>query len=122
MSMLSSKWKNIRYALRGLLLLIRDEASFRIQLAGGLCIVLIGLLLHIRTADWIIVIILIGIVLALEAMNTAVEELCDHVTPEEHPKIGIVKDLAAAASAIFRITAIIVLVLVFLPYVRVFFS
>jgi diacylglycerol kinase len=103
-------------------LLIRDEASFRIQLAGGLCIVLIGLLLHIRTADWIIVIILIGIVLALEAMNTAVEELCDHVTPEEHPKIGIVKDLAAAASAIFRITAIIVLVLVFLPYVRVFFS
>jgi diacylglycerol kinase (ATP) len=37
------------------------------------------------------------IVLAVEFLNTAIEKLCDHITPQHHPMIGIVKDYGSAA-------------------------
>lgn len=43
---------------------------------------------------------LIGVLLLLlivELLNTAIEKLSDHVTPDIHPKIGLVKDLGSAA-------------------------
>lgn len=36
-------------------------------------------------------------VLAIELLNTAIEKLADHVTPERHETIGYVKDLGSAA-------------------------
>jgi diacylglycerol kinase (ATP) len=43
------------------------------------------------------------IVLAVELLNTAIEKLCDHITPQIHPTIKFVKDLGSAAvlAAIF---------------------
>ena len=38
------------------------------------------------------------LMLAAEFLNTAVEKLCDHLHPAQHPKIGIVKDLASAGA------------------------
>jgi len=43
---------------------------------------------------------LIGVLLLLisvELLNTCIEKLCDHVTPDLHPQIKIVKDLGSAA-------------------------
>ena len=43
---------------------------------------------------------LVGVVLlvmAVELLNTCIEKLCDHVTPEIHPTIKIVKDMGSAA-------------------------
>lgn len=37
------------------------------------------------------------LLLAIELLNTAIEKLSDHVTPERHIQIGIVKDLGSAA-------------------------
>lgn len=36
-------------------------------------------------------------VIAIELLNTCAEKLCDHVTPERHPQIKIVKDMGSAA-------------------------
>ena len=36
--------------------------------------------------------------LSVELMNTAVEKLCDHLHPDRHARIGVVKDVASAAS------------------------
>ncbi|MCJ2077601.1 diacylglycerol kinase [Methylobacterium sp. E-016] len=43
---------------------------------------------------------LIGVLLLVivaELLNTAIEKLCDHVTPTRHPDIGRVKDIGSAA-------------------------
>ncbi len=37
------------------------------------------------------------VVMAVELLNTCAEKLCDHVTPERHPQIKIVKDMGSAA-------------------------
>lgn len=47
-------------------------------------------------------------VLAVEFLNTAVEKLCDHVTPERHPQIAIVKDLGSAAALCAQALALLI--------------
>lgn len=48
------------------------------------------------------------LVLAVEFLNTAVEKLCDHVTPERHPQIAIVKDLGSAGALCAQALALMV--------------
>ncbi len=42
---------------------------------------------------------------AAEAVNTALEKLCDHVTPDRHPQIKAIKDMASGAVLILAVTA-----------------
>ena len=48
------------------------------------------------------------VVLAVEFLNTAVEKLCDHVTPERHAQIAIVKDLGSAGALCAQVLALMV--------------
>ncbi len=48
------------------------------------------------------------LLVAVELLNTAIEKLCDHVTPERHPRIGLVKDLGSAAVMAALLLALLV--------------
>lgn len=61
------------------------------------------------------VIICIGVVIAAEAMNTSIEKLCDHISPEKNENIGRVKDLASGAVLIVSVAAAVVGIIIFLP-------
>ena len=50
-----------------------------------------------------------------EAFNTAIEALCDKVSPGFDPLIGRAKDLAAGAVLLFVFAAITVGLIVFIP-------
>ena len=52
-----------------------------------------------EAAEFAVVILCFGLVLALECVNTAVEALSDKLTGERHPLIKIAKDAAAGAVA-----------------------
>jgi diacylglycerol kinase (ATP) len=87
----------MRFALAGLGHGLRTERSLRTQI-----IVLIGValaLLILRPAPlwWALVIVCSTTVIAAELFNTAIERLADHLHPQLHPEIRIVKDCAAAA-------------------------
>ena len=85
---------------------LRAEHSFRTQAlaAGGVLV----FMLWLRPAPvwWALVTLTSGAVLAAELFNTALEHLADHLHPEQHPSIKIVKDLGAAAVLILSIGAI----------------
>ena len=49
---------------------------------------------------------MVSLVIATELINTALEHLADHLHPEQHPRIKIVKDCAAAAVLILSIGAL----------------
>lgn len=102
------------------MLLWREEFSFRLFAACAAATLALGWICRISTVEWLFVATTIGMVLAVEAINTAIEELCDHVTPEEHPKIGKVKDLSSGASLIVLCAAFVVGVLIFTPKVLSF--
>ncbi len=96
-------WKNqafaarLRYALHGIGHALRSEHSLQFQ-AGVFVAALVALIvLHPRPVWWALVLLASALVLAAELLNTALEELADHLNPEEHPRIRLVKDCAAGA-------------------------
>lgn len=68
----------------------------------------ITVLLLIKPAAiwWAILLLTSAMVLALEAMNSALERLIDHLHPDIHPEIGMVKDMAAGAVLLSSIIAL----------------
>ena len=50
--------------------------------------------------------VMVSLVIAAELINTALEQLADHLHPEQHPRIKIVKDCAAAAVLILSAGAL----------------
>ena len=83
--------------------------------------VIAGFLLEITRIDWMIVILCIGVVIAAELFNTAIEKLVDLVSPQQHPVAGQVKDIAAGAVLVCAATAAIIGLIVFIPYLTRFF-
>lgn len=106
---------SFRYAWYGLVGLVRSENNARIHLLATVLVIAAGFILQITTTEWCIVAILIGLVWAGEAFNTAIEKLADVVSPEKHPGIKLVKDVAAGGVLILSLLAVVVGLLIFLP-------
>lgn len=109
------KIQNVRPSWRAVVLLWKEEFSFKVQVIVGVMVLIASYVLQISNTEFLIVILMIGAVLAVEALNTAIEELCDHVTPAEHPHIGKVKDLGSGAVLLIGITATILGLVIFTP-------
>ena len=111
--------KSFRHAFRGLAQLVKREHNFRIHLVVTILVIAAGILLHISTAEWLIISISIGIVLVAEGLNSAVEQLCDIVSPVEDQRIKNIKDILAAAVLISAVIAVIIGLIIFLPDILV---
>ena len=85
-------------------------------------VVLAGFLFKITNVEWLAVVFAIGLVLAGEAINSAIERLSDVVQPERDDRIRDVKDISAGAVLICAITAAIIGIIVFLPKLIMLFS
>ena len=107
---------NFRNAFNGIFLLIREGKIFRVHLLIMTAVIVAGILFSIDKVEWLIVILTIGVVLAAEGFNTAIEKLCDHISPDYHKSIKKVKDIAAAAVLLVSITAAVLGLLIFIPY------
>ena len=98
--------RRLGFALAGIGATCRSEHSFKTHLVATVAV--IGVLLWFKPAPvwWAIAALTIGFVLAAEIFNTAVEGLADHLHPEQHPAIKVVKDCAAGAVLIASIAAL----------------
>ena len=111
---LMERFRSFVYAGRGLRLLFHEHNTW-IHLTATFCVVVVGLWVSLSFVQWAIAIILLGGVWIAEALNTANERLCAHVTPEQHPEIGRIKDIAAAAVLMAAITAVAAGLCIFVP-------
>ena len=110
------KLQNVRPSVRAIMMLLREEFSFRLLVICGTATLLLAYFVQVSRTEFLIIVLTIGAMLAVEALNTAIEELCDHVTPEEHLQIGIIKDIASGASLLILCAALIIGLLIFIPY------
>jgi undecaprenol kinase len=102
--------KRLGFALGGIGYAVRTEQSARIQ-AGAFVLVIIALLIVRPGSFWTALVLLASAaVFAAEMFNTAIEHLADHLHPEVHPNIRVVKDCAAAAVLIASSGAVAVAV------------
>lgn len=113
---------SFRYAFNGIRLLIQKEHNAWIHCFAAICVIVAGVFLGLSPMEWIAVSIVIGAVLAAEAINSAIEALADLVSPEYNAAIKKTKDLAAGAVLITAIAAAIVGFIIFLPKLSYFFQ
>lgn len=105
--------KSVPFAWQGIITLLKLENNAKIHLLAIFVVTITGFLIHFSEAEWLAVIIVMGGVLAMEAVNTALETLVDLVSPQFHPMAKKVKDVAAGAVLIFVISALAVAGVIF---------
>lgn len=112
---LRKRLRSFRYAFNGIRLLITREHNARIHCFATVCVILAGILLGLSKMEWVGVVIVIGAVLAAEAVNSAIEAMADFVSPQYSEAIKRTKDLAAGAVLLMAIAAAIVGGIIFFP-------
>ena len=107
--------KSFGYAFTGIYDLLRSEPNTRIHLLATVCALIAGILLRISKTEWCIILVVIAIVWAAEAFNTAIEKLTDHLFPEYHEKARFAKDISAGAVLVCAMAALVCGLIIFVP-------
>ena len=113
---------SFKYAGEGIYSLFMHERNAQIHLGAAVCVITAGCLFDLCAWEWCAVIMCIGGVFMAEGFNTAIEKLCDKVSPQRDPLIKIAKDIAAGAVLLFVFSAVIIGLIVFLPHIFLIFS
>ena len=98
--------KSVPHAFRGIMSLIKNENNFRIHLLAVIVVIILGFWIEFNEGEWLVVILTMGGVLALEAVNTAIETIIDLVSPEYHVLAKKAKDVASGAVLLFVFAAL----------------
>jgi len=113
-------YNTISYAIEGIISTMKEERNMTIHILMMFLVITAGIIFHISYLEWIICLILCGLILTLELINTAIENVVDLVTVENNKKAKIAKDSAAGAVLIMSIFASIIGLIIFLP--KIFIS
>jgi len=103
-------------AIRGIKTMYVREQSFRIQTVIAIIVIGLALYLGIAGFEWLLILTIIGAVLSFEVFNSTVEKMLDFIHPEDDSKIKVIKDISAAAVFIASLMAIIIGLIIFIPY------
>jgi diacylglycerol kinase len=112
---LATRISSFKYALQGLIYVLKTQTNAQIHVFATFCVAIIGYFSHISITEWCVLVGMIGLVISMETMNTALEALVDLVSPEHNRLAGIAKDVAAAAVLVAAMAAVVVGLLIFVP-------
>jgi diacylglycerol kinase len=96
------------YALSGIAHTVRTQRNMRIHLVVAVLALVAAAALRLTPGEWAIILICIGLVLATEMLNTAIEAIVDLNSPDIHPLAKIAKDVGAGIVLIFSFVAVAV--------------
>jgi len=115
-SFIKSRLSGFKYASNGAWMLLKREQSIQVQLFVALVVICAGFYFEITATEWMLQLFAIGLVLSIEGVNTAIEEMANFVHPDFHNKIGLIKDIAAGAVFVAAITAVSIAFIIYYPY------
>jgi diacylglycerol kinase len=114
--------KSYGYAIRGLVKTFREEQNLKIQTFASLVVFILGIYFSISRIEWAILVLVICLVLIAEISNSAVERITDVLKPRINTYVKEIKDIMAAAVFLSSIGAIVIGLIIFLPYVYTIFG
>lgn len=103
------------HAFDGILYALKAERNLVIHFAMAALVTTLAFTLRCTPQEWYILIILFGLVITAELMNTAIETLTNLVSPEYHPLAKLAKDTAAGAVLVMSIAAAVIGMIIFAP-------
>ena len=109
-------FQSLRYAFNGLFTNIQTERNLQIHFFALLAVILLGFYFKISRMEWLIILLISSLVIALEIINSSIEKMADFMEPRKNDKIKIIKDTAAAAVLVAAAFALIIGCIIFLPY------
>ena len=112
---------SVKYSIEGLIACYRDERSMLIHLVMSIVVIVCGIIFKITTLDWVLSLIMMGTIMCIEILNTAIESCVDLVTLEKHPEAKKAKDCGSAAAFMMSIFTFIGELVIFLPHIQNFF-
>lgn len=104
--------RSFGFALEGISYLIRTQRSAQIEIVIGAIVIAVAAWLGASALEWALLVLATALVLALEALNTAIELIVTLASPERHPLAKAAKDVGAAMVLIAAIAAVVVGVIV----------
>jgi diacylglycerol kinase len=107
---------SFRFAGEGLVAVFRSEQNFKIETGISILVIALMFFLKTTTTHTIILLMLISSVLTMEILNTILEYLLDINSKRKNKKFKFLKDTMAAAVLINVITAVVIGVIIFIPY------
>ncbi|CAL2081167.1 Diacylglycerol kinase [Tenacibaculum sp. 190524A02b] len=113
--------RSIGFALKGMWLLITTEDSIKVQTIIAVFASCLGFYFSITAIEWMIQLLVIGLVLIAEALNTAIEKIADFIHPNYDEKIGFIKDIAAGAPAFAAFISLIIAGIIYAPKIIALF-
>lgn len=113
--------KSFSYAFAGLKVLFREEHNAWIHAVAAVMAIVAGFLFRISYMEWIAVLIVIGMVISAEILNSSLERTADFVKAERDDRKRDIKDLGAAAVLVCAIVAVLVGLIIFLPKILALF-
>ncbi|CAM9144894.1 diacylglycerol kinase family protein [Mycoplasma todarodis] len=103
------------YALIGLWVTVKEEKSLLTHMLITAIVIGLGIWVKLSLTHWSILVITIAIVMGFEVLNTAMEALVDMISFQYNLKVKKVKDIAAGATLLVAIAAVVVGMLIFIP-------
>lgn len=114
-----NKSKNVissfKYAFQGMFSALKTERNLKIHVTIMILVIIAGIVLKISKIEWIICIILFGLVIGGEMFNSAIETVVDIAMPDINSKAKFAKDAAAGAVLVFAIASAIIGFMIFGP-------
>jgi len=110
-----SRLRSFYYAFEGWGHMLRNEPNSWIHAFMSVAALIVAAWLHLAVHDWAVLLLTIAIVWAAEFFNTAIENVVDLASPQEHPLAKVSKDVSAAGVLLAAITAVLVGLLILGP-------
>jgi diacylglycerol kinase (ATP) len=115
----AARLRSFVYAFSGIGFMLRTQHNAWLHLVATVLVLIVSALLRLSSADWRWIVVAIFLVWSAEAFNTAVEYVCDMVSPEYNPVVKHAKDIAAGAVLLSAVSAAFIGALTFWPYLRI---
>jgi len=110
-------FRSFRCAAKGIWIALRYEQSFRVQLCVAAVVIFLIFYFQVKLWEAVALLLLVISVLTLELLNSILERIVDVLKPRIHPYVEEVKDLMAGAVLIAAIGALVIGLLILLPYI-----
>lgn len=117
-----SVFQTLKNSLNGIKSYAKEGKSFVIYLIGVVLEVCMGFAYNINGLEWILIICILGIILSVELLNTAIESTCDAITKEYNNFIKVAKDCGSAATLVIFFVAILLNIIIFYPKIIALFQ
>lgn len=106
---------SFRYAFFGIVEAYKGEQNLKIHTVIAVLVVIFGFVFKISYVEWLVCLVLIGLVLMAEFFNTAIEYVVDLASPDIHPLAKLAKDTASAGVLMMAIISAIIGLIIFVP-------